>query len=93
MKKVKRIPAYISGCCNFKANIHTIINNFRQRVFTGQNEQVREVVCALKRDWMKSVLSMNIFLNNIVDTFHRRPEFKVTSFKCLVHSFSKKKVT
>jgi hypothetical protein len=39
-KSNEKIPAYISGCSSFKTNIHTIISNFRQRVFTGQNEPV-----------------------------------------------------
>jgi hypothetical protein len=42
--------------------------------------------------WMKSMLGLNILLENFLDTLERRLGFEVLSFKVQVHSTSKREL-
>jgi hypothetical protein len=49
----------------------TIVNKLRQ---TGEKES-QSAECLLKRNWMKSMLSLNILFENLPD-LHRIPGFR-----------------
>lgn len=52
-------------------------------ILLDKKEPNKNAKFSWKRNWMKSVLVLNIHLRNPKDVLNRKPEFKVSSWVCL----------